>query len=71
MGRRNTRSKYTCRILKGQIRSRRLNSKGTKPCLGLIAQDSGSWLKNYGLNQLKRVLRRPSEPAEVVGESTF
>ena len=53
----------------------RLNSfanvdlKKTQPCLGLIedSQKSGSSLKNYGLNQLKKVLRRPSEPARQIG----
>jgi hypothetical protein len=46
-----------------------VDSKETKPCLGLMstAQGSGSSLKNYGLNQLKKVLRRPSEPARQIG----
>jgi len=35
------------------------------------AQGSGSSLKNYGLNQLKKVLRRPSEPAEEIGKVGF
>ena len=30
---------------------------------------SGSSLKNHGLNQLKKVLRRPSEPARLTGAS--
>ena len=47
-----------------------VDSKETKPCLGLMstAQGSGSSLKNYGLNQLKKVLRRPSEPAGLIGD---
>src|SRR5215469_12686523 len=49
-----------------------VDSKETKPCLGLIEYRPGAAvsLKNYGLNQLKKVLRRPSEPALVIGSLT-
>ena len=43
-----------------------VDSKETKPCLGLIEYRPGQrfFVKElWGLNQLKKVLRRPSEPA--------